>query len=55
MNATGQRVNAVVVVALRRGHAGRDGGEGLSGCHLCRSVFVFDVPEGHLPEMRDGL
>lgn len=56
MQAAGQRVDAdaVVVVALRRGHGGGDGDEGLSGRDLCGAVFVFDVPKGRSPELRDG-
>jgi len=58
VQAAGQRVDAdavvVVVVALRRGHGGGDGGEGLSGRDLRGAFFVFDVPEGRSPELRDG-
>lgn len=55
----GQRVvdaNAVVIVdvALRRGHGGGDGSEGLSGRNLCAAVFVFVVPKGRSPGLRDG-
>lgn len=51
--AAGQRVDgdAVVVVALRRGHGSGDGSKGLSGRDLCGSVFVFDVPKGRSPEL----
>lgn len=59
VQSAGQRVvdaNAVVivVVALRRGHGGSDGGEGLSGRNLCGAVFVYDVPKGRSPGLRDG-
>lgn len=56
MQTAGQRVDAdaVVVVAMRRGHSSSDGNEGLSGCDLRGSVFVFDVPKGRSPGLRDG-
>lgn len=58
VQGAGQRVEAdavvVVVVALRRGHGSGDGSKGLSSRNLCGSVFVFDVPKGCSPELRDG-
>lgn len=50
VQATGRPdgANAVVVVTLRR----RCNGEGLSS-HLCGLVFVFDVPKGRSPKLRD--
>lgn len=52
VQAAGQRVDAdaVVVMALRRGHDSM----GLSSRDLCGSIFVFDVPKGCSPELRDG-
>lgn len=55
----GQRADAdavvvVVVVALRRGHGSGDGSKGLSSRKLRGSVFVFDVPKGRSPGLRDG-
>lgn len=52
--ADGDAVVVVVVVALRRGHGSGDGSEGLSGRNLRGSVFVFDVPKGRSPGLRDG-
>lgn len=54
MQAAGQRVDAVVVVvALQCGYGSSDPSEGLSGCDLRGSVFVFDVPKGRSPGLRD--